>query len=107
MNDPVLLARLRALWDDLDFVSGKLRSSAWLSEEPSTRAEMLVDSLWSGLEMTLIKEIDRQKRALEKIGRDVTQPSVSDSALTSTHNSLFQGAVESGRCFRAAMEVPP
>jgi len=27
--------------------------------------------------------------------------------LTSTHNSLFQGAVESGRCFRAAMEVPP
>jgi len=108
MNDPVLLARLRALWDDLDFVSDKLRRSAWRSDQTATRAEMLVDSLWSGLEMTLIKDIDRKKAALEKVERDLTQPNnnINDSAVHSAawtrYARVFQ---ESQSVLRECLEI--
>jgi hypothetical protein len=106
MSDPVLLARLRALLDDLDSVSEKLRRPAWGSQQPSLRAEMLVDSLWYGLEVTLIKEIDRQKRALEEIAREVTQSSVNDpAALTAAWTRYAKAFRESQGILRECLEI--
>lgn len=106
MNDPVLVSRLRSLWDDLDFVSEKLQSTAWLSEQPATRAEMLVDSLWSGLELTLIKEINRQKRVLETIGNNITQPGVNNPAdLTAAWTRYSKAFQESQLVLREALEI--
>lgn len=106
MNDPVLVARLRALWDDLDFVSDRLRKSAWPSDQTATRAEMLVDSLWIGLEMTLGKEIELQKRAMERIERDVTQPTINDPAVLAAawtrYAKVFQ---ESQSVLRECLEI--
>lgn len=97
MNDPVLEARVRALSDDLDFVSEKLQSSVWRMEQP-TRDEMYVDSLWNGLDITLIKEIDRQKRVLESIHDALIQPAGGSDDLKELWNRYM-------RCYRKSQEV--
>ncbi|HKQ75490.1 MAG TPA: hypothetical protein VJ810_17455 [Blastocatellia bacterium] len=74
MNDPVLLSRLDALWDDLNLVREKLKKDTWSSAEQNsdTRAEMSADSLlWPGLEVTLGKQIEKKQNALKRIEESV------------------------------------
>jgi len=82
MSDPILVARLRALWDDLGFVRTRLQQPAWLSDTHETPAEMQLPALWNGLTETLVKQIDRERIVLSKIMQTVTDEKVDDEVLT-------------------------
>lgn len=82
MDDPVLMSRLEALWNNLNVVSEKLRSSAWRSEqpEPGMRAELLAESLWTGLETTLVRQIDARKDRLKEVEEELDRAASNDHA---------------------------
>lgn len=105
MSDPILVVRLRALWDDLDFVSNKLKQSAWLSEQSDTRAEMLIPALWAGLSETLIKEIEYQKRVLSRIMASVTKPKVDADSLEEAWRYYEGTFVRSQSILRECFEI--
>jgi hypothetical protein len=106
MTDPVLVARLRALWDDLDYVSQKLGKSAWVPAQGATRAELEVDSLWDGLEMTLLKKIERQKQTLKKIGLDLAALAQNNPAgLTDLWGRYWRAFQESQGVLRECLDI--
>ena len=76
MEDQMLVARLRALWNYLDFVSDGLKSDTWRpkGEGIETRAEMGAAALWDGLEIDLINKIVLIQDRIEGIEKTISDP---------------------------------
>lgn len=108
MNDPVLMSRLGALWDDLNLVREKLNRDTWSSAQQNsdTRAEMSIDSLWNGLELTLAKQIEKKQDDLKKIEESVTKAKEDDpSALTAAWIRYAKIFKESQSILRECLEI--
>jgi hypothetical protein len=99
MEDRVLVARLDALLDSLHRVSNELQESTWAG---ATRSEMLEESLWRGLETTLIKQInnitDELKRRKATIGAD-------DAALSAAWTGYLKILGKSRTILQECLEV--
>jgi hypothetical protein len=107
MKDPVLNARIRSLWDDLALVKKNLEKVAWRNEQQAdSRAEMDVDSFWIGLETTLVKDIERQQAALEKIGREVFEAGDGNEAVINSAWTRYNKVLQVSReLLRECLEI--
>ena len=95
MEDLVLIARLRALWNYLTFVSDGLKSDTWRPTEPGseTRTELGAASLWAGLELDLIRKMVKIQERIEGIEKTVSDPNLTEAEL----ETAWKATAYSGR----------
>ncbi|MCU0896358.1 MAG: hypothetical protein MUC55_02540 [Burkholderiales bacterium] len=108
MHDPVLVARLKALSNNLEVVSTNLKDSAWQPKQPrpDTRAELLEKSLWTGLETTVITAIRARQVELKKELAKLREAKAGDNqALTAAWKRYDQILRDSQSLLRECLEI--